>query len=437
MMTESQSLEALTFDEEEDYVIPPPQSQQLAIIATTSRPAIPALAANLSRNRPVHGATVSSSDGAQPIRRQEVVNGSSLKDNRVSSTKGFRLNAQVLFLTFPQCGTSKERAMENLKKLHPDLEWAIIAQEAHKDGTPHLHVVFRMVKKINIRQLDHFDAVAGKHGNYQGARNLKQVLKYVRKSDKEPLEQGPVPTATDMEASNSKTPQGEIIFEKLESGVDLRTIVMEHPSYSMMNLKKMKEMKTYLSMKTKKTTTKWVHSHSTSMETNDVVQWFRANLGVPRKFKQPQLWLWGPANTRKTSAVFKFMEITRTYIVPKEEFDDLYSDEDFDMAFLDEFSAGCRKVEFLKMFLQGGPCPIRQKGSQSMKTKDIPVVICSNYHPNELFTDYKELEAMKARLKIIGTQEPLDLDKITFEEIAEGEGPDDFICVQCARALGV
>jgi len=325
--------------------------------------------------------------------------------------------------------------MENLLRLYPDLDWAIIAQELHQDGTPHLHLLVRLAKKTNIRNMSHLDAIAGQHGNYQSAKNLRAVLKYVRKSDARPLEQGPVPTALDMVESNSKISQGELVFEKLVSGKPIREIVHDHPSYAMVNFRKMKEMNGYLQMKTETTPSLTIHSHSTtSWTTNKAMGWFRLNLSSPRDFKQPQLWLWGPANTRKTSAVLLFMKFKRVYIVPHEEFDDFYADDDFDFAFLDEFTPGCRKVDFLKVFLQGGPASIRVKGSQSLKQKNIPVVICSNFSPAECFSG-KDLDAMLCRLNVIEVSQPLDLDAVSVTPDPLNLNPQDFDCQECSHAV--
>ena len=42
------------------------------------------------------------------------------------------------FLTYPNCGVSKEDLMEHLKSLG-EVDKACVCQELHKDGTPHLH----------------------------------------------------------------------------------------------------------------------------------------------------------------------------------------------------------------------------------------------------------------------------------------------------------
>lgn len=110
------------------------------------------------------------------------------KCNRSRSDKGkekekseFRINARNLFLTYPKCDLEPEEA---LSLLRPELDFEdyVIAQEMHEDGTPHLHVWLqaREKKKFNIRDPNKLDLLHH-HGNYQAARNVSAVLKYVTK----------------------------------------------------------------------------------------------------------------------------------------------------------------------------------------------------------------------------------------------------------------
>lgn len=62
----------------------------------------------------------------------------------------FRLSATSLFLTYPQCAVSKEDALRQLKEIVP-VEKALVAEEAHEDGTPHVHAYLKLSKRINIK----------------------------------------------------------------------------------------------------------------------------------------------------------------------------------------------------------------------------------------------------------------------------------------------
>lgn len=69
----------------------------------------------------------------------------------------FRLSAKALFVTYPQCPVPKDTMMAHLAgKL--DVEWAMVAQEEHKDGNAHLHALIKLNKKLdtkNARLLDY------------------------------------------------------------------------------------------------------------------------------------------------------------------------------------------------------------------------------------------------------------------------------------------
>lgn len=63
------------------------------------------------------------------------------------------------------------------------VEEYIIAKEAHKDGTPHIHVYLNLTKKTRVK-VEHFDLVdvdVKYHGNYQTCRNSFKVQKYCMK----------------------------------------------------------------------------------------------------------------------------------------------------------------------------------------------------------------------------------------------------------------
>lgn len=69
----------------------------------------------------------------------------------------FRLSAKVLFVTYPQCPVPKDAILAHLDSIL-DIEWALIAQEEHKDGNAHLHALVKLNKKLdtkNSRLLDY------------------------------------------------------------------------------------------------------------------------------------------------------------------------------------------------------------------------------------------------------------------------------------------
>jgi len=93
----------------------------------------------------------------------------------------FRLQAKRVFLTYPNCGLSKQVLFEELnKKL--ELQYARICIEAHQSGEPHLHAVVLFKKKCHTRLSNFFD-VEGHHPNIQKVTNWPASLNYVKKGD--------------------------------------------------------------------------------------------------------------------------------------------------------------------------------------------------------------------------------------------------------------
>lgn len=62
--------------------------------------------------------------------------------------KKFRLKGKSLFLTYPQCPLDKAAALEQLLQLLP-VEKALVAEEQHEDGSPHLHAYVKLTKEVN------------------------------------------------------------------------------------------------------------------------------------------------------------------------------------------------------------------------------------------------------------------------------------------------
>ena len=95
-----------------------------------------------------------------------------------------------------------------------------------------------------------------------------------------------------------------------------------------------------------------------------------------------------------------------------EEFYDQYSD-DYDLVVMDEFK-GQKTIQWMNQFLQGSPMPIRKKGSQGMKYKNLPVVILSNYRLSECYVKAANdgrLSTLECRLEIIEIDSMIDFYK--------------------------
>lgn len=105
----------------------------------------------------------------------------------------FRIQSNQLFLTYPHCPLDKQSAFDQLQyRLNNDgqaVDQYIVAEETHQNGLPHLHVYFQISSpnsKFRTSNVSYFDLLVSDtwyHGNYQGCRSSKNVMKYCTKKD--------------------------------------------------------------------------------------------------------------------------------------------------------------------------------------------------------------------------------------------------------------
>lgn len=321
---------------------------------------------------------------------------------KTKKPKAFRMNAKQFILTFPQCDTKKEVAVERLQqKWKDELKGYIVCEEQHKDGTPHLHVFLLFNKKKNVKSKDFFDFIGGKHGSYEVARSVRGSVEYVTKAGNYVVE------GLDVDAIIKKKGQKNEKYAKmLMDGKSLEEINKEDPGYVMINKRKLEEYQSWVTcMSEKRRKIDWVPPSIEGLTdaNKQIAEWICKNIRVTRKFKAPQLYIHGPRNLGKTSLIEWLEKSLSVYHIPMgEDFYDLYSD-DYDLVVMDEFK-GQKTIQWLNLFLQGSPMNIRKKGSQYMKRKNLPCIILSNYSLSEIYLKAREdgrLGTLEARLEII------------------------------------
>lgn len=159
------------------------------------------------------------------------------KDPKVTGDKTFRLNAKKLFLTYPKNDTTKDSVVENLKKhFKKNLTGYSVGQETHLDGTLHLHVCVILQDKVDIRNPNTLDVIAGKHGNYQSLKNPKACIEYTMKEDKEVYLWG---TCEEIVKKGGKFSQ---VAKELIDGKNPRDIMKMEPGFFLQHKRKVDEM---------------------------------------------------------------------------------------------------------------------------------------------------------------------------------------------------
>ncbi len=335
----------------------------------------------------------------------------------------WRLEAKNLFLTYPQCETTKEDCMTEIKAYFgTNIVFAIVAVEDHKDGTPHLHAAISLHQRFRTRKPAALDVLAGQHGNYQGARNMSATVKYVVK-DKEYVSEGIDVELYLKQSKKKKTTKISLVSSAVNEGQDIHEIDSKFPGFVMMhkrkvedyiqmkrsyNLKRQKIGKDSLIKKIKED----LETKELSEEDIDIGEWlldvFNREDELP--FSTPQLFLFGETQLGKTTLLRNITKYISVYTMPTEDFYDNWYDNQYDCVFFDEFS-GCKTITFLNQFLDGQTMTLRKKGSQSIKNTNLPVLMVSNISLEEIYINSTriKLDALRRRMKFVELFTPINI----------------------------
>ena len=96
--------------------------------------------------------------------------------------KKFRIQSKSWFLTYPKLDKSKEEALALLKNKLAGKPYVgmVVCRELHEDGSPHIHA-FVLLKDLFNCQNERFWDLDSHHGEYQKARDITAVAKYIKK----------------------------------------------------------------------------------------------------------------------------------------------------------------------------------------------------------------------------------------------------------------
>lgn len=314
--------------------------------------------------------------------------------------------------------------MANLPKLTTSIpiEWAICSQEHHKDGSLHLHAVLCFKRAITVRRADYFDVLTGKHGNYDPVANLYKALAYVRKEDKDPVSIGEVPAAKEENVHKEKKGVVNEIAMAAMEGKSFQEITLISPGFSMLHKRSIEDFSNFWADVRNNTNLPpftGLRYTGRCENTQAIVDWvnqyfvYEGNEYV-RRLKDPQLFLCGPPNTRKTTFWMMLAQRQRVYLVSQEDWYQDYSDDKTDFAVIDEFCVSVRTLNSLHSFMDGSYCRLKVKGSSYVKRKNIPVIICSNYILSDLIPLSVTRQPLESRLKQVILTDAIDTDNILF-----------------------
>lgn len=323
----------------------------------------------------------------------------------------FRLNAMNLFLTYPQCNLTKEYALEYLKTQHQP-QWIVVSHENHEptdddpNGGHHLHVAMKLPSKKQTYDPHYYD-IHDFHGNYQSARDMVKVLTYVIKHG-DFCQDGINAEEWLLARKRKKSSKLTIVADMIKNGSSLTDVDNKYPEVV---LQHMKAVRSYIAFqfinKANENKQEWKplqYGVGTPLDHSALINWLNKNLFNKRKFKQKQLWLWSKeSNLGKTSLWFLFLQnFCKIYLIPYEDFYDLWQNETYDLAIIDEYS-GEKKISWLNIFLEGSAMPLKIKNGQTIKMGNIPTIIIANDPPTGVYSNAQphRVANLEARLEVI------------------------------------
>lgn len=321
-----------------------------------------------------------------------------------------RFQGKRWFLTFPQNSLPRQQAWENLTTHYPPTEWAIIAEEKHKDGTPHLHVALIFQEPISTRDMNYFDRVTGKHGNYQPMKSQRACVAYVTKAGEYDAYGIDVKAILAKKCGTFTT-----MAKELRSGKGLDHIDDLDPGFLLQHKRKCEEYLSWSNRRRERESKKpWIPFRTEDIEGSSeiaemqIMTWLNLNIKEPRDFRQTQLYIYGPPKMGKSTLIRNLNNYLSIYYVPRDdgEFCDEYEDGIYDLIVLDEFT-NKKTMQWMNQLLDGQTCYLKKKGGQILKKDNLPVIILSNFSLEQNYPRLNEsgmLEPLISRLKIVNVQ---------------------------------
>lgn len=301
----------------------------------------------------------------------------------ISKSK-FQINSSKLFLTYPEAdGITKEGLYDFLSnELQDQPEEILVAQEHHKNGHVHFHAYLAFTEPFRTRNPRFADYTApdGRcfHGNYQGCRSKKNVVKYCTKEDDFKAN---FDVAASISGGESRT---KIFGKRIMAGEDFNEVMQEFPEY-IKGYKRLKEdVAAYQTDQ---------QERSTIIELPGEVPnpWGQTYL-VDTDVKRCHYWFFSkePNKGKTTGVVNPLLRDHHAYMFNNK---DIYHEirKSTKVICMDEVARGFIKAQDLNRICDGN-ASFRVFMGGNIKLDEKPlVIVCSNFSINEVFPIMNEL----------------------------------------------
>jgi hypothetical protein len=325
----------------------------------------------------------------------------------------FRLNVKKLALTYPRCNVEPQQVLQNILNHFGEegVKWAVVVQEPHEDGTPHVHVgLWLQGRAPDYRSATCLDFLTGTHGNYQAMKDPVAWVTYLMKGDGPKACHGIDPSVYLESRKRKKSISFLEVAQKLVEGLTVRQCVQEYPGFALQHLAKMAQFEAFLQTDDPRERVPWTDLPVLNLPTvygRKIATWLNGNLGKSRSFRQKQLLIWGPTSVGKTSLILALEAYFRVYWIPMgEKYYDYYHDKDYDLIVFDEYHSQ-KTITWMNSFVAGAPMTLRRKGGQVQKRKNLPVIVLSNFdpsfefYPNLRATNHQAVDAFISRFEVV------------------------------------
>lgn len=332
-----------------------------------------------------------------------------------AARRRYRLQAKNIFCTWPQCSEKKEDVLaRSLEYFGEVLEFAVVCEEEHEDGSPHLHAVFSLKEKKRTSDPHFLDSLANSHGSYEAAKSLRASVKYVTK-DGDFTSHG-VDVSTYLQAAKTKqSTKATVMAKHLLEGKTLEEVNQIDPGFFLMNQKKVKEYQATIAVWKLNPTRPWVPLPAEAKLTpalSTLVDWLNKNLNQPRALRQKQLLLSSPPGLGKTTLLEELRHYFKIYSHVGDKWFDGYDDNHHQLMVFDEFNGGV-PLTVMNKVLDGQNCLLQVKGSSVPKAHRLPVIILTNYGYTELYGGEHVNQTVRQAF----------LDRVEFIRLERGDEP--------------
>ncbi len=317
----------------------------------------------------------------------------------------FQFSGVKIFLTYPQCALTLDAFVRNCDANLRNVKWIVVGQERHEDGGLHLHAAITFTKRIQTRNANIFDDLAGQPGHYKPMKYPGECVGYCIK-DGLFYEHGIDAKAFVKSEEIKKQGKAKAIARRLLRGETIMSIAQDEPGFVMMNLTKLRTFVDWAAVNThvqklwKGTDySEWLACRTTLR----ISEWLSTNIRCYRRHKQPQLWCYSrQSNLGKTTLLNELRERLHVYTLPDESNMDDYEDGRFDLICADEFE-GWHPIYWMNQILDGAPMRLKQRYHSTLKKDNLPVLIMSNSPPEEVYSKapWARVQNLLTRLVVV------------------------------------